>query len=148
LLLLHFFVTSALTGLIWTIQIVHYPLFAQVGVDRFIAYEQSHSFRISTIVGPLMGVEFLSSLWILWKRPFGMSPILAIGAFVVLLFVHLTTIVFSVPAHNVLGRGFDDGALHKLVLSNWIRTIGWSARAGLAGYMVSLIGFVDIRTNL
>jgi hypothetical protein len=147
LLLLHFFVTSALSGLIWTIQIVHYPLFAKVGREGFVAYEQSHSFRISSIVGPLMGVEFLCAAWIAWKRPFGMSPILATGALFVLLVVHAATVLFSVPAHTVLGNGFDAAAHNRLVQSNWIRTLGWTARAGLAGYMVTLVSFVNLRTN-
>ena len=58
-LLAHPFATSALTWLIWTIHIVHYPLLALVGRENFVKYEQSHSFRITTLVGPLMGVELL-----------------------------------------------------------------------------------------
>jgi hypothetical protein len=147
LLLAHFFVTSALAGLIWTIQVVHYPLFAQVGRDGFVAYEQSHSSRISMIVGPLMGAEFLCALAIVWKRPFGISPWLAFGAFGVLLVVHATTMVFSVPAHNILGKGFNAVAHRRLVQTNWVRTIGWTARAGLAAYMVSAYAGQNLPTT-
>ncbi len=146
LLLAHFFVTTALTGLIWTIQIVHYPLFAQVGRDGFVAYEQSHSFRISTLVGPLMGLEFICALLIVWKRPIGTSPLLAWVALAILLLVHLSTVAFSVPAHTVLGGGFDEAAHRRLVLSNWIRTIGWTVRAALAAYMISRL-FVKSNVN-
>jgi hypothetical protein len=141
LLLIHFFVTSVLTGLIWTIQIVHYPLFAQVGRNGFVAYERSHSFRISTLVGPLMGLEFICAVLIVWKQPIGTAPLLAWFALVALVLVHLCTVAFSVPAHNVLGGGFDVAAHHRLVQSNWIRTIGWTLRAALAAVMVS--GFFE-----
>ncbi len=135
-LIAHFFATSALTGLIWTIQIVHYPLFAHVGRAGFVEYERSHSFRISTLVGPLMGVELICALLIVWKPPLGTSPLLAWGALIVLLMIHACTVLFSVPAHNVLGEGFDASAHRRLVRTNWIRTLGWSVRAALAASMV------------
>ncbi len=137
LLLIHVVVTSALTGLIWTIQIVHYPLFARVGREGFVAYEQAHSSRISMIVGPLMGIEFVCALLIALKRPATVSPWVAFGALAVLVVVHATTVLFSVPAHNILGQGFDVAAHRRLVQTNWIRTIGWTARAGLAAYMIN-----------
>jgi hypothetical protein len=136
LLLVHLFATSALTGLIWTIQIVHYPLFAQVSADRFVGYEQSHSFRVSTLVGPLMGVELICALLIVWKLPTGTSATVGWAALGVLLLVHLCTMVFSVPAHTVLGLGFSADAHQRLVQTNWIRTIGWSVRAAIAAYML------------
>ena len=46
-----------LTGLIWTIQIVHYPLFEQVGEDRFVRYHERHMRRITWVAGPLMLIE-------------------------------------------------------------------------------------------
>ena len=41
-LLLNFASTWAMVGLIWLIQIVHYPLFSRVGADQFKLYEQEH----------------------------------------------------------------------------------------------------------
>jgi hypothetical protein len=136
LLLLHFFVTAALTGLIWTIQIVHYPLFAQVSSERFVGYEQAHSMRISYVVGPLMGIELLCALFIALRRPAGMGAPLAWGALVVLAIVHIGTVFFSVPAHTILGHGFDAVTHRRLVQTNWIRTVGWTIRAALAAYMI------------
>ena len=137
LLLAHLFTTSALTGLIWTIQIVHYPLFAQVGPENFVNYERSHSFRISTLVGPLMGLELICALIIVWNPPQGTSPLLAWGALALLLMIHACTVLFSVRAHNVLGQGFDASAHRRLVHTNWIRTVGWTLRAALAAYMIA-----------
>ena len=42
LLVVHLAATAAMCGLIWFVQVVHYPLFAGVGDDGFTAYEQRH----------------------------------------------------------------------------------------------------------
>ena len=48
------FSTAAMTGLIWLIQIVQYPLMAEVGAEQFVRYEQQHCNRITAVVLPLM----------------------------------------------------------------------------------------------
>jgi hypothetical protein len=39
----HLAATAAMVGLIWFVQVVHYPLFASVGADEFVAYENAHT---------------------------------------------------------------------------------------------------------
>jgi hypothetical protein len=136
LLAVHLLVTAALAGLIWTIQLVHYPLFDLVDRSRFTEFEASHSSRISFIVGPLMGVELLCALAIVWKLPMEVSRGLAWGSLGLLIVVHATTVLCSVPAHSILGQGFDEAAHQRLVVTNWIRTLGWTTRALLAVSMV------------
>ena len=46
--------TLPLVGLIWTIQLVHYPLFDGVGAEGFAAYERRHAAAITWLVAPLM----------------------------------------------------------------------------------------------
>ena len=57
ILLLQAASTLAMVGLIWFVQIVHYPLFAQVGREGFSGYEQAHQNRTTFVVAPLMLVE-------------------------------------------------------------------------------------------
>ena len=127
------FGTFAMTGLIWLIQLVHYPLFVKVGADQFVAYEIAHSRQITPIVMPLMFAELLASLWLAWKPS-------AAGAFVapqtvwvilavMVLAIWLSTAVLQVPLHNQLEKGVDENAVRRLVSTNWIRTILWSARS-------------------
>jgi hypothetical protein len=141
LLLIHAFATTALAGLIWTIQVVHYPLFSRVGLAEFSKFHHDHSFRITLIVGPLMAVEGITTLWLLARRPAGVSLLLTWSAAVVLAVVHLGTVALSVPAHNRLSQGFTTSAYERLVNTNWVRTFGWSARAVLACMMI--YGFVS-----
>ena len=51
--------------------------------------------------------------------------------------VHLGTVALSVPAHNRLSQGFTTSAYERLVNTNWVRTVGWSARAILAFAMIA-----------
>ncbi len=42
LLAVHLAATAAMTGLIWFVQVVHYPLFDLVGRAQFVGYEAAH----------------------------------------------------------------------------------------------------------
>jgi len=49
-------------------------------------------------------------------------------------FIWASTFLLQVPAHSQLGSGFDEETWRMLVRSNWLRTVAWSARAGLVSY--------------
>ena len=110
-LLLNFASTWAMVGVIWIIQVVHYPLFASVGSDQFKGYEQDHQRLITYIVLPLMFCELITSglLWV--YRPVGSSAVLiGIGIALVLL-IWGSTFLLQVPQHGQLGNGFDAACL-------------------------------------
>jgi hypothetical protein len=115
-----------LTGLIWTIQIVHHPLFEQVGEDRFVRYHARHMRRITRVAGPLMLAEAGSAalLFFLGER----SPWFSLGL-VVIGAVWVSTLVLQVPLHDRLTRGFDRQTIRRLTITNGIRTLGWTLRA-------------------
>lgn len=126
LLLLHAAATWMLTGLIWTIQIVHYPLFEQVGQDRFVRYHARHMRRITWVAGPLMLVEAGSAalLFFLGERSLWFSlGLVALGA------VWASTLLLQVPLHDRLTRGYDLQTIRRLTITNGIRTLGWTLRA-------------------
>ena len=62
MLSVHLVATAAMAGLIWFVQVVHYPLFAGVGRDGFAAYEARHTRRTSWVVGPFMAVEGVAAI--------------------------------------------------------------------------------------
>ena len=49
-----------------------------------------------------------------------------------LVIIWVSTAFIKVPEHVRLEKAFDAAAIRRLVLTNWIRTIAWTARAGLA----------------
>jgi hypothetical protein len=57
-----------------------------------------------------------------FRRP---AFLLSVGLLVA---IWASTFLVQVPLHNALVDGFDAGAHGSLVRTNWVRTIGWSAR--------------------
>ena len=65
--------TLYMTGLIWFVQIVHYPLLGAVGGSEFSAYEQRHMSLTTWVVAPTMLVEAGTALLLFWFRTAGVS---------------------------------------------------------------------------
>jgi len=136
----HLVSTVFLTGMIWTIQIVHYPLFALVGPERFPAYEAAHSARITAVIALPWAVQGLTMLALLLAPPAGLPRALIWAAAVLAALPVVVTVAASVPAHSVLGNGFDAAAHVRLVTTNWLRTAAWTAHTGVAvGMLVVLL---------
>jgi len=120
-----------MTGVIWMVQGVHYPLFAQVGRDTFLTYHRLHSQYMTGVVLLPMVVELGTAGILALHPPTGLNrPFLIIGFLLTLLTWGVTALV-SVPAHQQLSDGFDEGAHRTLVLSNWLRTLCWTAHSVL-----------------
>ena len=119
-------------GVIWIMQIVHYPLMRFVSGEQFARFETAHRVRISWVVGPLMLIEGVCVLAFLFAPPAGLPWWLPwVGAGVEAVAIGTTAFV-SAPLHERLNAHFDTATLDRLVATNWIRTIGWTARAASA----------------
>jgi hypothetical protein len=133
LLLTHAFATTLMTGLIWFVQVVHYPLMRRVGEPGFVPYALEHQRRTGWVVGPLMLAELTTAvLLVVFAADLGVAPWWTWGALAVLVVVWGSTAFLQVPMHRRLGRRFDLDDCRRLVRTNWIRTIGWSLRAAFA----------------
>ena len=121
--------TWFLTGLIWTIQVDGYPLFASVGRDAFAAFEADHTRRITPLVGPVMLAELVLAISLMFERPKSMPTWLAWVGVGLVGAIWASTGLVQVPLHDRLAFGFDPDAHSLLVATNWIRTAAWSARA-------------------
>jgi hypothetical protein len=119
-----------LVGLIWTIQVVHYPLFARVGAQEWAQYHAEHSGRITLLVGPLMLAEVGLALALFAAAP-AERRWLAFVAGALVAVVWGATAMLSVPLHGRLSGAPDLGLVAALVKTNWVRTVAWTARAGL-----------------
>jgi hypothetical protein len=136
LLAAHLGATAAMMGLIWFVQLVHYPLFEAVGPDRFVAYEVAHQRRTSWVVGPLMGVEGTTALVIAAALRSKVGLALPLVGLVFLAAIHTSTVLLQVPAHGRLSTSYDREEVRRLVRTNWVRTIGWSLRVVVAVIMI------------
>lgn len=140
-LLVHAGCTVAMAGLIAFVQIVHYPLFAEVGPTAFARYAEAHNRRTTWVVMPLMLAEMATALWlvVLAMGP-APPPGLAWAAWpgiALLAVAWLSTFLLQVPCHDRLQRGFDRAVWQRLVTSNWLRTIAWTTRAVLSLWLLA-----------
>jgi hypothetical protein len=138
LLLLQLVSTLPLCGLIWFVQVVHYPLFHRVGSAEFRAYAGEHARRTTWVVAPLMLVELVTSVILLFPnlRPHGVRPVGAwMGAGLVGV-IWLSTALLQVPLHDRLQESFSGRHIARLVAGNWLRTAAWSLRGALVVWWV------------
>ena len=136
LLTTQFVATWFMVGLIWTIQVVHYPLFPFVGSDSFARYEAAHTRRMGWLLAIPAPIEVATAAALVFVRPPGVSLALVLAAGAVLAALWVTTALVQVPLHRKLSNGPSTRTMRRLVATNWIRTIGWTLRGGLVILMV------------
>ena len=119
-------------GVIWVMQVVHYPLMRFVSGEQFAHFETAHRTRISWVVGPLMLIEGVCVLAFLFAPPAGLAWWLPwVGAGVEAVAIGTTAFV-SAPLHERLNAHFNTATLDRLIATNWIRTVAWTCRAVVA----------------
>ena len=127
-LLLNVAATGMMIGVIWFVQVVHYPLLARVGRPGYAAYAAAHASRTTLVVAPPMLVEAATGAWLALHPPAGAPAWVFRAGLALIAVVWLSTFLLQVPRHRVLDRGFDEAAHRALVAGNWIRTVAWTAR--------------------
>ena len=105
ILLLHAAATLVMVGVIWFVQIVHYPLMARVPVSEFAAYEHEHQNRTTFVVAPTMLLEALTAAMLLVVVPPGSGRILPAIGITLLAVIWLSTFLVQVPLHTRLAGG-------------------------------------------
>lgn len=134
LLIVQIVSTLMLTGVIWVIQLVQYPFFSYVEKANFPKYHAAYTFWITPIVAPLMIVELLTAVLILFYPPNYLDYKLFVFGLILCLAAWLSTFFIQIPLHDRLAAGFDAEAHAALVKTNWIRSLAWTARAVLIFY--------------
>ena len=130
ILKLHIFVSFALTGVIWIVQLVHYPSFHFIEETNFKEFEQAHIYRTSILLGPLMILELLTGAILLKGSSYLPGYILWIN-FILIILIWTITWFWSIPQHKKLNKGKDKDLINSLILSNWPRAILWTGKSFL-----------------
>ena len=131
--------TWFMVGLIWIVQMVHYPLFGYVGSKEFRTYHEKHKILISQVVGIVMIVELVTAGILIFQIPKGIPNWTAIVGIILLGVIWFSTLFMQIPYHNKLSSKFDENVLMMLVNTNWIRTICWSLRGVIVLIMLNIL---------
>ena len=137
--IVHLVSSCFMAGLIWTVHLLHYPLFAFVGESTYVEFQSEHVAR----VGPLLflpwlteGLTLLVLLWVAFIRgaaslrvpmalnAAAMGVVLVISGF------------WSAPAHGELSDGFQHSVHDRLMTANLVRTLAWTICAAMAVWVL------------
>lgn len=122
--LLLLFSTISMTGIIWHVQLVTYPLFKELHGNGLVEFHACYTGKMTFLVLPLMGCELLASLYFTYLNSDWVNIMLLLS--VVLLW--MITLFISVPLHSKIGKG-EEKAINPLIKSNWLRTTIWTLRS-------------------
>lgn len=125
--------TLAMVGLIWFVQVVHYPMLARVDADG----AAEHQRRTGYVVAAPMVVEGATALLLAADPPSGVSTLQASIGLGLLVVIWLATLLLQVPRHRELARAVDADTVGRLVAGNWVRTVAWTARAAVVVSMLA-----------
>lgn len=140
--IVHLIATWFMVGLIWTIHVVHYPLFAEVGDATYVAFQAAHVERIGALLALPWAVEGITAAAILLgaftARDRGLLPPAAIGA-VAMGVVLVISGFWSAPAHGELADGFDADVHARLMAADLVRMLAWTVRGLCAGWITAVV---------
>ncbi len=119
-------VSLALAAVLWVVQRVIYPAFADIAPERFREWHRRYTAAIAWVVVPLM-LSQAGLLLAAWRLGLG-SPLLALQA-VAVATAWAVTFTISVPLHHRLQAARDPDAMRRLVRTNRWRTAAWSLAA-------------------
>ncbi len=114
-------------GVIWTMQVLNYPLLALVAPGDVPRYEQAHNRRFARVVAPGVLVTVVSGIVLVFSRPPGVSIAVPIVSLALAALILSATIRDGAHAHARLAREWDADVHVRLVRTNWIRVIAWTA---------------------
>ncbi len=126
-----------MTGLIWFVQVVHYPLFDRVEVEAFRRYHADHTRTTTYVVILPMVAELIASVYLVARRPDGVEPWMVWAGLACAVVSWGVTFFCSVPAHDRLAAGFEVEAHRWLVRTNAIRAASWTAHSAVLLLMTS-----------
>ena len=124
-LMTHIISTSIMVGVIWVIQLVHYPSFKYVNESDYIIFQKYHMSNISYIVFPVMFTELITALIILF---FGEKSLFFVLSLICLFLIWVITGVLFTKYHSILKEGKDLMIIEKMIKANWIRALLWTMR--------------------
>lgn len=121
----HLLCAAYMTGVIWFVQLVHYPMLHLSNGTESESGHRQYTHRMGFVVMPVMLTELvLQGMWLAQEA----VPAAWLGAGLLFL-IWASTFFIQVPCHHELQVHFDRSVQRKLVVTNWIRTLSWTARA-------------------
>ena len=102
-------------------QFVTYPSFKFIDIKEFSKFHKVYTKKMLFIVGPIMSIEFLSTVVLLYKN----TNLQFFIQFSLVSLIWILTFLLIVPIHNKLQNHFNNKLNKKLIKFNGIRSFLW-----------------------
>ena len=136
-LVAHSAATLVMVGVIWFVQVVHYPLLSVVPPESASTVALDHQRRTGWVVAAPMTIEGVTTLWLLADAPDAVTWWLPWFGAVLLAVALGCTVLLSVPRHARMAESPDVRVGRELVLTNWPRTFAWTGRGVVCAVMLA-----------
>ena len=123
-----------MAGVLWLVQIVHYPLLGAVPNEDIQTIALRHQTLITRVVGPAMIIEAAASAMLIFVGP-TTSRSLSIVGFLLLGIAVAVTVFKADPLHARIAQG-KAYLIPQLIRINWTRTIAWTLRIPVGALVV------------
>lgn len=127
LTLIQLVVTWVVVGIMWFLQVVHYPLYRKIK-EGFVEYERAHIRRAALLIGPIMLIEVITAILLIGASTEGTLTKLAGANLIILILIWLSTFLFQLNQHQKLSVRFSLKIVQRLIHCNWIRTLLWTLK--------------------
>ncbi len=132
----HALATWFLVGMIWTVHLVHYPLFADVGAAEYVDFQAEHVRRIGAVLVVPWFVEGVTTLGLLLLVRRRRELLVALAGAAAAAGVLLISGFASAPAHAELADGFDAAVHDRLMDWNLVRAWLWTGKGAVAALLL------------
>jgi hypothetical protein len=142
-LIVHAIATFAMTGIIWFVSLVHYPVLKSLPKKQVTMFETEHWNRTMHLAVPMLLIELVSAFLLLFYRPVGVSVLLPSVGLVLLAVIWFSTWFVCVPCHVHLKNQYHDKYVTQLLSANLFRAVVWSLRS----ILVAMILYASLTTS-
>ena len=129
LLIGHCAITFAMTGIIWFVHLIHYPIIQRMEQQETALLANLHWDKTLRLAIILLSLELASGCMLLVYPPFGVEIYQIILGLVLMGAIWLTTWGVCVPQHCQLKKSGSPEAASVLMKANEIRSILWTLRS-------------------
>lgn len=131
LVCLHLVLSACMTGAVWAMHTIHYPLMRRVPPERFAAFMEEHLSRFTRWLAPLMMVELATAINLSLYG--GWAPVTNLC-----LLVCAWSITFYLrPVYQQLSEGHKPELVDRLLRMNRYRTLLWLVHLVIAAYIAA-----------
>jgi hypothetical protein len=134
LLLANLASTLFLTGLVWELQVVQFPLVLRAGGLDFPDYVKHQRTRNTLLMAPAMLIELITGGLLLADPHLPHRDVFHAALLIVVIWI--VTFASIIPIHSKLVRGYDQSTVRTLIRRNWIRTACWTLRSAILLWVV------------